>query len=106
MRSIGAMLVTPIGKIIDKSGAAAESNVFPSASIGSTIANDAANDESSVGGAWANTLVLFVGWTAVLFGVFGAVACGVLKKKPVMRRRRKTTRRKTTARRRSYRRKK
>ena len=104
MRTIGAMVTTPLGAIIDKSQAAAESNVFPSDSIGATIANDAANEESSVGGAWANTLVLYVGWAAVLFSIFGAVACGVLKKAPIRRRRRKATRK--TTRRRTYRRKK
>lgn len=105
MRSVGAMIIAPIGKIIDKTGAPDSSNMFPSESIAGTIANDAANEESSVGGAWANTLVLYLGWAAVLFSILGAVGVGVLKKTPMRRRRRKPTTRKT-ARRRTYRRRK
>lgn len=105
MRAVGSVVLKPLGFIIEKAQASATSNVFTAEAVEGAIATDASEEQSSVSGAWANMVVLYVGWAAVLFSIFGAVLCGAFKKKPMRRRRRKaTTRRRTT--RRTYKRKK
>ena len=108
MRAVGAALFPIVGKAVAASAPQDTSNVYPSQVVTSTIANDAAEDVSSAGGAWANTIVLYVGWCAVLFTLIGCLICKVFPKKYTRRRyKRKTTARKTyTRRRRTYKRRK
>lgn len=108
MRAVGAMLFPIIGKIVDKTTPFEQSNVFGSAAVSGAIANDSTEDEASVSGGWANTLVLYTGWTAVLFLIIGYFLCKVLPKKYARKRRRPMTRKRrtTTRSRRTYKRRK
>lgn len=107
MRAVGAALFPIVGKAIDASAPQDSSNVYPSQVVTDTIANDVAEDTSSAGGAWANTIVLYVGWCAVLFTIIGCLICKVFPKKYTRRRYKRRTARKTyTRRRRTYKRKK
>lgn len=106
MRAVGALVLKPIGWLAEKSGASATSNVFTASAVTGAIDNDVAEDESSVGGAWANTLVLYLGWGVVMFTILGAVLGGGVLKKMPMRRKRRTTRKRATTRRTYKRRKK
>ena len=105
MRTVGALVLKPIGWLAEKSGASAQSNVFTADAVTGAIDNDVAEGESSVAGAWANTIVLYLGWSVVMFTILGAVlGGGVLKKMPM--RKRKATRKRATTRRTYKRRKK
>ncbi len=112
MRTTGAAIFPAVATIVDASAPSEVSNVFTGSAVNQAIKNDVESDSSSVAGAWANTVVLFVGWTAVLFLGLGFLLSMVLgKKKPVRRRRRATTatrrrRTPTTRRRRTYKRRK
>ena len=107
MRAVGSIVLKPLGFIIEKSGASSTSNVFTADAVTGAIATDVEEESNSVSGGWANTIILYLGWAAVLFSIFGAVLCGAVKKKPMRRRRRKTaTTRRRTTRRRTYNRKK
>ena len=106
MRTVGALVLKPIGWLAEKSGASAMSNVFTADAVTGAIDSDVADGESSVSGAWANTLVLYLGWSVVMFTILGAVLGGGVLKKMPMRRKRKATRKRATTRRTYKRRKK